>query len=77
VPSLYHSMHVLGEQPRDIAKNATKQADLLDETRDRGLKTTVDFDDWDVEVYVFGPEVSLRELLAWAEIRETYPEYVP
>ncbi len=75
--ALFHAMHVLGEQPRDIAENAAKQADLLDEARDRGLKTTVDFDDWDVEVYVFGPEPPLRELLAWAEAREIYPEYVP
>ncbi|QIN81074.1 hypothetical protein GBA65_21800 (plasmid) [Rubrobacter marinus] len=54
--ALFHSMRVLGEQPREIAENAKKQADLLDEAGARGLKTTVHFDDWDVEVYVFGPE---------------------
>ncbi len=77
MPSLFHSVHVLGKRPREIAENATKQADLLDEAHARGLKTTVDFDDWDVEVYVFGPEAPLRDLLAWACARETYPEFVP
>ena len=77
MPSLLHEMRVLGEQPRDIAENATKQADLLDEARARGLKTTVGFDDWNVQAYAFGPEAPLRDLLAWAQARGTYPELVP
>ncbi len=77
MPSLFHSVCVLGDVPGLFAENATKQADLLDEAGARGLKTTVDFDYWNVEAYVFGPEAPLRDLLAWAHARETYPEFVP
>lgn len=37
----------------------------------------MDFDDWNVEVYVFGPEAPLGDLLAWANACATYPELVP